>query len=254
MGTEHVELKQNIADSRHLIEQESKKSRKAHGRVQEHQASLDQLGLSEQEALEYAMMLSREESSPNSVVGESSTAPTSGHSQPPTNQELFLALEEGVFGCDTEASSDYGGSAHSGNDLIPLSASSSTSSSYENDRARSASSSDPSPVPSIRSDNIHQFPPIGVSPTPINTPGLGSNSPPRITPGSSQSAWNVPLRTPATSPPRVRSIPSAGRSPREPQYAASPPSHPVSVRGSFDEDLRLALELSLAEARSRGEV
>jgi len=252
---QHVELKQNIAESRHLLEQESKRSRKARGRVQEHQATLDQLGLSDQEALEYVMMLSREENFQNSVAGEPSTAPSFGHPQPLTDQELSVALEEGVFGCDTEASSDYGGSAHSGSGPIPLSASTSTSSSYENDRTRSGASSDASPIPSLSSNDTHQFPPISNSPTPINTPGLGSHSPSRTNIGSAQSsAWNVPLRTPTTSPPRARSIPSVESPPLEPQHTAPTSLQPASVGGSFDEDLRFALELSLAEARSSEDV
>lgn len=254
-GTEHVELKQNIAESRHLLEQESKKSRKARGRVQEHQATLNQLGLSEQEAMEYAMMLSREESSRNSVASEPNTASSSRHPEPSIDQDLFAPLEEGVFNYDAEASSDYGGSAHSGSDPIPLSGSSSTSSSYENNQTRSTASSGPSPIPSLDSEDTHHFPPISISPTPINTPGLGSHSPSRIATGSSQSsAWSVPLRTPATSPPRVRGVPSVQPSPTEPQRSAPPLSPAANVGTNFDEDLRFALELSLAEARSRGDV
>lgn len=208
------------------------------------------------------MMLSREESARNSGTGGPSTAltdpsncPPFGQSESITDQEFAAALEEGVFSWDTdEASSDYKDSQHSESDPIPLSASSSNSSSYENDGARSHSSQRISPVPSLNTrDHLH-FPPISVSPTPVNTPGLGSNSPLRANVSSQLSAWNNSLKSPSASPPRVRSTPSVGASPTAQRRTAPLSSRPVNNQEDFDDDLRFALELSLAEARSRGDI
>lgn len=253
--TEHVELKQNIAESRHLLEQESKKSksRQVDDRTNEHQAGLDQLGLSEQEALEYAIMLSREETAQNSG--------TSGPSRNHPNLHVLerpVAPQDGVFGWDTdEVFSDYRGSKGSDSDLIPISASSSNSSTYENDGVPCCSSLDASPIPSVSTEDHLHFPPISVSPTPVNTPGLGPDPLSRTNARGSHSAWNTPFKakssTSSSSSPSARSVPSVGSSPTGRRCHAPILSQSADVEGNFDEDLRLALELSLAEARSRGD-
>ncbi|KAF9444388.1 WD40 repeat-like protein [Macrolepiota fuliginosa MF-IS2] len=246
-----VEWRQNIAESRHLLEQESKKSRVVHGKAKEHQASLDQLGLSEQEALEYVMMLSREETVRNAGTDENSvTIADPSHSKSLTDRELSMAPEEGTFETD-ETPSDYRSSRNSGNDPTSLSASSSNSSSYENDEKYLPSSLD---IPPSTSTNDQHFPPIGDSPTPVSTPGPGSSSAPRANTRSPRSsAWNIPLRTPTASPPSLRSASSIGSSPGQGR-AGLPSPQPASAGDDFDEDLRLAIELSLAEARSQGNI
>jgi hypothetical protein len=77
----------------------------------------------------------------------------------------------------------------------------------------------------------------------VSSAGTGTGSPA----GSSRSAWSTPLRTRAPPLAHTRSEPLVVGSP-------SPPRTHASVEeADEDEDLRFAIELSLAEARSRGE-
>ncbi|KXN90416.1 F-box/WD repeat-containing protein pof10 [Leucoagaricus sp. SymC.cos] len=251
-----AELKQNIAESRHLLEQEAKKIRHKHGTTRGHQDSLGQLGPSEQEALEYVMMLSREEHARSTGAGGPSTG-SSSYDPFNTSGQYGNAQEseEGVFGWSTDEASDQG-SRRSESDLVPVSASSSNSSSYENDGARSSASFTSSSVPSINTDDHLHFPPISTSPTPINTPGLGSGSSPRLNVTSSRSsAWGTPLRASGstTSSPGARGSALVVSSPTAQRRASTASSQPASSGDDMDDDLRFAIELSLAEARSRGE-
>ncbi|KAF7759621.1 hypothetical protein Agabi119p4_11316 [Agaricus bisporus var. burnettii] len=242
---QQAELKESIADSRHLLEQQPKNLRLAHDKSQEHQASHDLLGLSEQEALEYAIMLSREEPVHNTYEGPS-TAIERDHSSSP---EHPVTLGDAVFCWDTDdASSDYIASKSSDSDLIPISASSS-SSSANGDVSFSPLLSDSTPSTSAEGD-VH-FPLISGNATPVKSRGEGSSRPSQISNNLSRfSAWNIPLMKPAglSSPSSVHSAGSALSSPSQRLVARS-----TAVEDEFDEDLRLALELSLAEAMSRGE-
>ncbi|KAL1757955.1 hypothetical protein FB107DRAFT_208122 [Schizophyllum commune] len=248
------------------------------------QAKMDALGLDEAEALEYVMMLSREEAVEREREAE-------------RVRELFgdaravddgpqATLDEGVFEGDFDSASLAGadnaslagGASPSGGRLIPPS----TSSRRTSPPATSAWASLPSPslAPASLDDEV-AFP--SVSP---HTPSSSVRaSPPSTTP----SAWSTPssavrASTPSsvsgactppvvTSPTRLSacawsSAPAA--SPRasivngvqpEPFAGSSVPSASSSVNdkdnaenmGDMDSDLLYAIELSLAEARSRGE-
>lgn len=235
-----------------MLEQESKNSRHKHSANREHQESFDLLGLSEQEALEYAIMLSREENNHNVGMGESSASHIDSISG--DTSESFSpqdpAAEEGVFGWDTDEAYSDKSSQRLGSDVIPVSASSSNSSSNGNDDVRSSNSS---PRPSINTNDQLHFPPI--SPTPVNTPGLGSGSSSRLNVMNVRSsAWGTPLKGSSTSPPNARSNTSVASSSSTEQRRTVPVSSPPGSSGDdLDNDLRLAIELSLAEARSRGD-
>jgi hypothetical protein len=78
-------------ESRSLLEYESARSKRAFGREKEHRAGLDNLGLSEVEAVEYVLMLSRDEA--NAHANANANANASGSQ---------LDFDEGVFEGDFE--------------------------------------------------------------------------------------------------------------------------------------------------------
>ena len=239
-----VELKQNIADSRHLLEQQQeKKSVHEHGTAREHQESLNLLGLTEQEALEYVIMLSREDNNPNSG-GEASMS----HDSPPLVPSIHqdpLEAEEGVFGWDID---DAPSIKDQRSESDPTSTSGSSSSSHESDDAQLL---DFSPVPLLNpSDEIH-FPPISLSRSPIDNPALGSRSPPQLDITTSRSsAWG---KDRVTSLQGSHSTTSVVSFPVSQRRVPTVSSHLTSSGPEADDDLEIAIQLSLAEARSRGD-
>ncbi|PFH47443.1 hypothetical protein AMATHDRAFT_50310 [Amanita thiersii Skay4041] len=60
---QQLEMKETIKESQHLVAQESESYKRAFNREKEHRAKLNKLGLTEAEAIEYVMMLSRDEAS-----------------------------------------------------------------------------------------------------------------------------------------------------------------------------------------------
>lgn len=237
-----VELKQNIADSRHLLEQQlEKKSVHEHGTAREHQESLSLLGLTEQEALEYAIMLSREDNNPN-PGGEASTSHDSPPLVPSVHQDLLVA-EEGVFGWDIN---DTPSIRDQRSESDPTSASGSSSSSHESDDTQLL---DFSPVPLLNPSDESHFPPISVSRSLVDNPVLGSRSPPRLNVTTSQSsAWGKDRVISSQGSHNTTSIfPVLQR--RVPIVS----SHLTSSGHEADDDLEIAIQLSLAEARSRGD-
>ena len=84
-------MHQTITESRSLLEYESAQSKRAFGREKEHRAGLDNLGLSEVEAVEYVLMLSRDEA--NAHAHANTNANASGSQ---------LDFDEGVFEGDFE--------------------------------------------------------------------------------------------------------------------------------------------------------
>ena len=116
------------------------------------------------------------------------------------------------------------------------------------------------PPPASDSD---QFPAVAVSRTPSSASASGSSASFRgsspSSPRSARSAWSTPLRSlhssEAPSPSRVMGVQSAAQSPTR-SLSGLITSTRISDPASYteeDADLRFAIELSLAEARSRGE-
>ncbi|KAJ7293825.1 hypothetical protein C8J57DRAFT_1270108 [Mycena rebaudengoi] len=216
---QQLEMHQAIVESRLLLEEENKSVQKAYGREKEHRAQLETLGLDESEAIEYIMMLSLEEAAERQ------------RNTPP-------AREEGVFQGDFDF-----------DDVSDTPRSSSPSS------QSSGGSSPPRPSTStLASSSANRDIPL----TPAHFPPISANASPRSSPG--KSAWSSPLaKSPVPSPGSSASHSRAwgGISGRAPGTSVSPPSSLVfhasrnASKDDMDADLRFAIELSLAEARSR---
>ncbi|CAL1697479.1 unnamed protein product [Somion occarium] len=290
---QQVELYRDIAESRQELEHEQAHTRRTFGREREQQSTLAHLGLNEVEAVEYVLMLSREEeelrrraravaanadegvffddfddvSTPlpteehffDSPIAGPSRATSSHHSVPSrgsrslNGRALLHVVEPSSHKVHVSPRHPpeplEAGPSISPNDSLPRSVSSSSS----------LSSSTPSP------DDPLQFP--SVSSTPIHRSVPGSV-------GSGQSAWSTPLRRSesvgGSSSPRA-TYSSVASSPAGEQHAFMQPSSLSSRLGNLTmgpstsasarteledreaEELRFAIELSLAEARSRGE-
>lgn len=229
-------------------------------REREQLNTLDRLGLSEQEALEYAMMLSKEESRASS----SSRANSS--------------LDDGVFVYDE----DLPAISVEGSSNGPYTSSSGTSASSTSEYLPSGPSiieveqygvrASPQTIPSLRS-------PVSVSLSDDDFPTISPSSQSGSLRAGNFSSFNSPAgsymadnirRSPqisiSSSPPVSRPRPNAWTSKPGSARSWGSSSVPSSVSSSFerclprnmitdddDADLKYALELSLAEAVSRGE-
>lgn len=286
--SDQLELHRDITESRQELNDEQAYVRRAYGREKEQRSILDNLGLDEIEAVEYVLMLSRDEEEARSTG------------------QFSVSVEEDVFENDFDDVSTRAinvpnsSSLHSASDSTCNSGRSPprTSPPESNHKVQvsprfrpepmeavaSSSSSVLMDIPTILSLSPDHFPPI--SPTTSN-PGTPETSwASRSVSGSpevSRSAWSSPRRS---APPS--GVPSPGSmSPltyrtgstrgvsggvgRSASSASSLPSidlvgHPnrmninvnagdlsAALGDEMDEDIRFAIELSLIEARSRGE-
>ncbi|KNZ77303.1 F-box/WD repeat-containing protein pof10 [Termitomyces sp. J132] len=218
-----LELHQTIAESKSLLKQESEIIQRTHGRVREHLAQLENLGLNEAEAVEYILMLSRDEAQQRS-----------NYSSPNVEEGIF----ENFDFDDVSPNSSHIIASSNDTHFPPICTSVSPPTPLT-DRAWSASRSSISRTSSSASQD-------SVS----GRSGQGS------LPGSPQSgrsttsAWAAPLRPSPATP--------ACNSPSMPVSSSSSVRSNRSIGGSareeeMDEELRFVLELSLAEARSRGD-
>ncbi|KAJ6594264.1 hypothetical protein B0H19DRAFT_1094736 [Mycena capillaripes] len=244
---QQLEMHQAIVESRHLLEEESAHVQRAYGREREQRARLETLGLDEVEAVEYILMLSREEA----IERERSAA--------------AQAIDEGVFVGDFDDEVII--PAHHNVSASPArSAASSPPSSAPSSppRASAVDSRKGRPIPRASPSNakIQVSPPFraepvealftpsspskrGPAPAAAHFPTIGSSVSPRGSPAKSKSAWSTPLqrRSPTASP--GTSVPGTAPISRA-------PSASLKADDDMDDDLRLAIELSLAEALSRG--
>lgn len=288
-----MELYRDINESRQELNDEQTHVRRAFGREKEQRSTLDNLGLDEVEAVEYVLMLSRDEEE----------ARSRGSPSTPPNSHLSLE-EEGVFEGDFDDIPRDGV-------RIPSSARSSPSSTYQSQPGRSLPRTSPSASnhkiqvsPRFRAEATEAG--FSVSPLKMSTIASSSNEIARSVSSSSLDDFPSISPTPSTSspsPPTTSSVrrtspdttragvwgslrPSVSSSgpaspqasspqtsrrgsawitnstvtaDRQPSTSSDPPSllsaqpvvnEPATVE-DLDDDLKYAIELSLAEARSR---
>ena len=220
------QLKKMVSESMFEMDMEKVAVQRSYGREREQQQNLDQLGLDEAEAVEYVLMLSREEALASGAQGqaesfESSTNFSSSRraSRTPSPPSPSRSRSDyGLTGKPIAVAPKGKGKAQ----ILPapreprqagLDGSGNPSSSRQGTPASVWGS------PSKRDD----FPTVSTS-----------ISPPRVSPPG-YSAWNSPLKTArasvADSPVSEASIDARGREEQE------------------EEDLRLAIELSLADVQ-----
>ncbi|KAI0753659.1 WD40-repeat-containing domain protein [Fomes fomentarius] len=290
---QQIEMYRDIAESQRELEEERRHFRRTFGREKEQLSTLAHLGLSEVEAVEYVLMLSRDEeearrmdrprAAESSRYGEEGVFLVDFDDVPTpmaTPSNVFRSEPSSVAPSRTSStsvhsspSSDSYTSGFQGGHSFPRRTPSSSNHKIQvSPRARpepmeagfrmsplpSRSVSSSSGVPPQTSDLDH-FPVVPVSRTPSSTSASGSSSSVRgSAPGSPQSirsAWNTPLRTlhpsGVPSPSRVGSAASPSQSPSR-SVAGAAWRPPPSSSTEDDEELRFAIELSLAEARSRG--
>ncbi len=289
MSAEQIEMYRDIAESQCELEEEQRHFRRTFGREKEQLSTLAHLGLSEVEAVEYVLMLSRDEEEARRI-DRSRTAESSRYGEEgvflvdfddvptpmATPSNVFRSEPSSVAPARTSSTSahsspssgSYTSGLQGGHSFPRRTPSSSNHKIQVSPRARpepteagfrmSPLPSSSSGVPPQTSDLDH-FPVVPVSRTPSSASASGSSSSVRgSAPGSPQStrsAWSTPLRTlhpsGVPSPSRVGSVASPSQSPSRSVAGAAwrPPS---SSHAEEDEELRFAIELSLAEARSRG--
>ncbi|KAJ7346980.1 hypothetical protein DFH08DRAFT_869978 [Mycena albidolilacea] len=242
---QQLEMHQTIVESRHLLEEESAHVQRAYGREREQRARLETLGLDEAEAVEYILMLSREEA----VERQHNAAEQ--------------AIDEGVFEGDFDdeitapTQSQRRASPTRSNSSSPPSSTPSSPPRASGTETRSGGR--PIPRASPSNAKIQVSPPFRAEatealfapspprretpPAAAHFPPISSSASPRGSPAKSKkSAWGTPL---PRSPGPGTSVASGVRVSRS-------VSSSFNANDEMDDDLRLAIELSLAEALSRG--
>ncbi|EJD05200.1 uncharacterized protein FOMMEDRAFT_166824 [Fomitiporia mediterranea MF3/22] len=272
-----IELAQDISESRKAVEDVQASERRTHERRRAHHAALVGLGLDEHEALQYVLMVSRDEAAHQTQAEES----------------VFDADFEDASSAPLASRSSSRSEGHSTSDVSPpLGPSSSPSASPTSVRASPSLPRQSSSEGGIGSSPLG----LGIPPRRLVPPSLddaehfpimgssasSSSSLPRASPASASGSWSSPLKVAGSSsaalPSPVTTVPVASiparRSVSGPATSSGPsllsetlrmhreaesggtvsagPSMPT--KGGADEemdaDLKLALELSLAEALS----
>jgi len=231
---EQVDMYRDISESQREIEEEQSRKRAAYGREKDQLGSLEVLGLNEQEALEYVLMLSRDEEERRDPSSENPpTPPFFTQSRPLSSSSNVKvqtlprakreALSAGIAG--SSGSPEMGRSMSAGSNL-----------------------SDETEFPTVSESVSSRGSSVNSIGTPVKSQRL-SGSPP--------SAWNTPLKMsskPGTaSPKRVTATipmsPSTSTSAsRRGEWGDRPD---VCDESQEDRDLKLAIELSLAEAAKK---
>lgn len=259
-----VEIFREIHETRHELGHEQTFARQNYGRQREQNSTLEHLGLTEAEAVEYILMLSRDEAERRLLT------------EPREDHEVLLGeLDEDVQTPVISHSSSLGSSSYNVSDpfmfgnrarvapsssmakiqisprLRPEPMEAGLASGSPLSRAGSTSGSLSSSYSSSRSmSQIHnqapspgdpdQFPSISSTPTKRSVSG---------SPQSVRSAWSAPLQS---SPPQGGLIAGSSTVSRSPGVSLlSAKMATATVAEEDDEDLRYALELSLAEALGR---
>ncbi len=271
----------DIAESRRDLEYEQAHTRRVFGREKAQLSSLESLGLSEVEAVEYVLMLSRDEeearrrqtvfnlddgvfsgsfdedlqtpvATPAGFIESYPATPSHNHrfngrsnlhiplSQSPSSSRIQISPRPRPEPMEAGGSPSFGPRSFS-------SSSSLSSPRTGSDNGQPPSIEDPSQFPSMSSTPTHR--------------SSGS-------PESYRSAWSTPLRTTRSegpssprgmhslaSSPNVRDTGMSLLAARFAHASLNNPVNPFTMETPAvdeDEELRFAIELSLAEARSRG--
>ena len=321
--TEQVDIKESIKETRHVIEQEHKAFERTINKGKEHRAQLDKLGLTEAEAIEYAMMLSLEDAADKAALDVLQANGSIASDSSMTSEDVFDIDEAPNEGTPSSSSyrspspasistvSDHTwnssslphlgspasqrGASHcrevmpqnvSGPELQVSSSTSSVASISSLSSASPLASGSPSPTSQLNPTLIEaHFPPMAAGARGGGSPNssAGSSSPThrnahRTFSSTSSSEQSVGASVTKAVPKASNDIPKATKSWSSVAGSRIAPSitsgrsatrafRPVGagpVRytpsafhatndAELDEDLRYALELSLAEARGRGE-
>jgi len=225
---EQVDMYRDISESQREIEEEQSQRRAAYNREKDQLGSLEALGLNEQEALEYVLMLSRDEEERQDSSENPSTPPSFTQSRPlPPSSNVKVQtsprVKREVWSAGVAGSSgslEMGQSTSTGSDL---------------------------------SDG-KEFPTVGesVSSRGSGVDGIATPLKPRRSSGGPPSAWSTPLKIPSkptASPERVAvtisvPLPMPTLASKREEWKGQPIAHEESQE---DRDLKLAIELSLAE-------
>ncbi|KAI9568749.1 WD40-repeat-containing domain protein [Boletus coccyginus] len=271
---EQYEMSKDIAESYMELEYERAHTQRTYGREREQRSTLDTLGLSESEAVEYVLMLSREEEEarqegtlvsegvfegdfddlpgiPTTSLSRSTpSTPLSLHSSSShhSNGRQHLRLSPPISNDKVQVLTRFVPEPmEAGASISPL---------------RSLTigpSTQPSPVMirNTSSSSLAHFPTISTSLSSTSSSKCGTSA----SPEQPRSVWSTPLKSlsPPSSPRSRVVTPVMARSNmsllsadiarhRESSQLEAPDTQ------EMDDDLRFAIELSLAEARSRGEL
>lgn len=224
----------DISESKQEIEEEQSWKRAAYGREKDQLGSLEALGLNEQEALEYVLMLSRDDEARPDPSSENPFTPPSFIQPRPVPPSSSAKVQTSPRAKLEAWSAGVAGSPRSPEIVRSMSIGSDLSDEKEFPAMSESASS--------RGSGIHD----------ITTPAKLQRSS-----GSPPSAWNTPLKTsfnPGTASPKkitamVSMSPSTSSSaPRRTEW-----DHRYSAydESQEDRDLKLAIELSLAVATKK---
>jgi hypothetical protein len=289
---EQFDLKRDLRESRAILAHEQAHTNVNFGREREQRGVLDGLGLNEFEAVDYILQLSRDEEEArrlrrfeagdgdvfeddfDALDLEAVTTPVVEHTYPPLGAPALAWSASGTRTLPAAPSvtsrsppSDRGMPIvlSSGSGSAPRMISRSSEPRAAGFAADHTQTSPTSPVPVATISEEAHFPILSRTPSSTGAsvvgtpPGRSVSGSPQWsrlasrTPGSPTSSrgvssvWSTPLRHRAPAPALAYT-----RSASSQASVSSPPRRRHSPADE-DEDLRFALELSLAEARSRGE-
>ena len=254
----------DIAESYRELEYERAHSQRVYGREREQRSTLDMLGLSELEAVEYVLMLSREEEEArqqHTVVEEgvfegdfddlpNTSTSSRSRSNPSTpiwshqlNRRQYPRVALPISNEKVQVSPPFVPEPmEAGTSISPL----------RSLTIGPSTSPGPMTTRSTSSSSLDHFPSISSSLSSTSSSRRGTSA----SPEQPRSAWSTPLKSVSPSPgpssPHSRVVTPTCSS--NMLLSSVDEASQAAVLGEeMDEDLRLAIELSLAEARSRGE-
>ncbi|KIJ41026.1 hypothetical protein M422DRAFT_255876 [Sphaerobolus stellatus SS14] len=280
---QQIEMNNDIRESKRAIQDERAHSQRVNGRLRAQQSTLDGLGLTEAEAVEYLLMLSREEDERRRVselagsqaIAESSTsqaiagssgqaiaeysdravAGSSGDGHVENDDDIFDFEDYNEFRLSRSPSSQPSINASPSSRPLPRTIPTNSNEKVQLSRSFNSDRSVPGSA-GLRRDVTA---PLAMSPSAsgmvsaASTPASSFNDPeafPSMSPTSS-----ISIGRSVSSSVRLAGSWSRGTPPMSlstPSPAASSPAR-RAVEEEEDDVLRFVLELSLAEARSRGE-